>query len=203
MRVVAVADTHQMHHKLALPAGDLLVHAGDLTADGTLEELEAVRDWLRAQPHEHKVVIAGNHDFAFERTPDAARALLAPVAHYLEGSGICIEGRAIWGGPWQPWFHSWAFNLRRGSAIDAKWRQIPQGLDLLITHGPPLGFGDRIWSGDRVGCADLLRHVKEKLPRVHVFGHIHEDPGVWQLGATCMRNVTVADCTMKATVFDL
>jgi Icc-related predicted phosphoesterase len=203
MRLVAVGDTHGHHEGFVVPDGDVFVHAGDMTARGTLDQVRDVRDWIAALPHRHKIIVAGNHDFAFERTPVAARELFAGVAHYLEGGEVVLEGLRVWGGPWQPWFHSWAFNVRRGEAIDTYWRNIPTGLDCLITHGPPLGCGDRIWSGDRVGCADLLRHLERAAPRVHLYGHIHEDPGSWQVGATRCFNVTVADCTRAATVVDV
>jgi Icc-related predicted phosphoesterase len=203
MRVVAVADTHQRHGSLKIPDGDLFIHAGDLTERGTLGELAEIRDWFRSLPHKHKIFIAGNHDFAFEQNAKAAQALFAGVATYLEGESIHVGGLHIWGGPWQPWFHSWAFNVERGNAIDALWQRIPTGVDVLVTHGPPLGFGDRVWSGERVGCADLLRRIKKQQPREHLFGHIHEDPGCWTLGPINIRNVTVAECTIAATVFDI
>ena len=34
MRIVAVADTHTYHHDLAVPEGDVFVHAGDLCRRG-------------------------------------------------------------------------------------------------------------------------------------------------------------------------
>jgi len=39
----------------------------------------------------------------------------------------------------QPWFYGWGFNLLRGQALLEKWNLIPEGVDVLITHGPPLG----------------------------------------------------------------
>lgn len=39
----------------------------------------------------------------------------------------------------QPWFYGWGFNLPRGQALLEKWNLIPEGVDILITHGPPLG----------------------------------------------------------------
>jgi hypothetical protein len=62
--------------------------------------------------------------------------------------------------PWQPEFCDWAFNLKRGEECDAVWRKIPEGIDVLVTHGPPLGYGDLCSSGFRAGCYDLLRHIK-------------------------------------------
>lgn len=201
-RIVAMADTHNQHHRLAVPAGDLLIHAGDLTERGTLAELAQVADWLRALPHPHKVVIAGNHDFALQRTPLEARALFEGLT-FLEDGEATLAGLRVWGSPWQPWFHNWAFNAHRGEEIDAKWRRIPSGIDVLVTHGPPAGFGDRVHDGEQVGCADLLRHLARVKPRLHLFGHIHEDRGEWQVGPTRVVNCTVSEADLPVTVIDL
>ena len=53
---------------------------------------------------------------------------------------------------------------------------------MLVTHGPPLGHGDRIRSKSRVGCVELLRAVQTVRPAYHVFGHVHEDYGVTEDG---------------------
>ena len=201
-RIVAIADTHNRHAQLALPAGDVLIHAGDLTGRGTLRELEQVADWLRAQPHRHKVVVAGNHDFALQRQPAQAKALFQGL-HLLEDEEVQLEGLRIWGAPWQPWFHDWAFNLRRGPEIDAKWRLIPAGVDVLVTHGPPHGYGDVVYRGERVGCEDLTRHLDRVKPRLHLFGHIHEDKGEWRRGETRIVNCTTSEGELPAAVIDL
>ncbi len=201
-RIVALADTHNRHARLEVPEGDVLIHAGDLTGRGSLPELEAVADWLRAQPHEYKIVIAGNHDFALQRNARAAKALFHGLT-FLEDAEVTCAGLRIWGAPWQPWFHDWAFNLRRGHDIDAKWRLIPQGVDVLVTHGPPHGYGDVISSGDRVGCEDLTRHLDRVKPKLHFFGHIHEDRGEWHRGPTRLVNCTTAECELPVTVIDV
>src|SRR5437868_2684228 len=112
MRIVAVADTHLFHSDLGeLPSGDVLVHAGDLLRAGTLDELRVAAGWLQAQPHTHKVVVAGNHDWCFAREPERAREVLGPSVIYLEDSGATIAGVRYWGSPWQPEYNDWAFNL--------------------------------------------------------------------------------------------
>ena len=201
-RIVAMADTHNRHSALVVPDGDVLIHAGDLTARGSLPELEAVADWLRAQPHAHKVVVGGNHDFALQRNPEVARALFHGLT-FLEDSEVTLAGLRLWGSPWQPWFYDWAFNLKRGPELDAKWKLIPEGIDVLVTHGPPLGFGDKCDDGERVGCEDLLRHLSRVKPRLHLFGHIHEDRGQWQLGPTKIVNCTTSEGDLPVTVIDL
>lgn len=35
LTLVAIADTHGFHRDLTIPEGDILIHAGDLTQQGT------------------------------------------------------------------------------------------------------------------------------------------------------------------------
>ncbi|KAF7237645.1 Metallophosphoesterase domain-containing protein 1 [Varanus komodoensis] len=97
----------------------------------------------------------------------------------------------------QPWFYGWGFNLPRGQALLEKWNLIPDGIDILITHGPPLGFLDWVPKKmQRVGCVELLNTVQRRIqPRLHVFGHIHEGYGVMADGTTTYVNASV--CTVN------
>ena len=200
MRIVCISDTHGVFYK-ALPEGDVLIHAGDFSRRSILEEVDEFAEWLAEQPHAHKIVVAGNHDVAFERDPEEARKrlLIDDSITYLQDSGMEIDGVKFWGSPWQPEFYDWAFNLPRGKALDQKWKLIPKDTDVLITHGPPFGFLDECphfrWRHvkEKVGCRELARHVQERVqPKLHVFGHIHESAGVQELDGTLYINA----CTM-------
>ena len=74
MKLITIADTHGLHRSFEIPDGDILVHAGDLTRHGTLEDVYEFNDFLGSLPHPHKIVIAGNHDFCFGRTGGPARS---------------------------------------------------------------------------------------------------------------------------------
>ena len=204
LRIVCLSDTHL--RDVAVPPGDVLVHAGDFTMGGSLREIERFAAWIGALPHRYKIVIAGNHDFGFERHPHEARDRLDGVT-YLEDQGVEVEGLRIWGSPWQPRFRDWAFNLDRGAPLREKWERIPPGTDLLVTHGPPAGILDRTVSGQEVGCADLRDVVFGIRPRLHVFGHIHEGFGVLERDGTTFANASI--CTVgyeprnPCLVFDL
>ncbi len=200
MRIVAVADTHLFHDELVVPDGDVFVHAGDMCRGGSLDELAVAAAWIRSLPHRHKVIVAGNHDWAFVHTPADARALFAGCT-YLEDTEATIDGVRFYGSPWQPAFNDWAFNLPRGPALAAVWARIPRGVDVLVTHGPPEGIGDS--NGNRAGCVDLRNRVLEVTPRLHLFGHIHQDGGVWGAGATTFANVTTWECERAPTVIDV
>ena len=191
LKIVAISDTHSLHQDMTIPDGDLLIHAGDFSKQGSIRELEEFNTFLGTLPHRHKVVIAGNHDFCFERTPDEARRRLTH-AIYLQDEEIEIEGVRIWGSPWQPWFFDWAFNLQRGSEIREKWDLIPDGIDILVTHGPPHGQRDATIMGDAVGCEELLDVVCRIRPTYHIFGHIHE--GYGQSRADGVQFVNASSC---------
>ena len=203
VRLVAVADTHLFHQGWAVPEGDIFLHAGDLCRRGTAEELMDAAAWIRGLPHRHKVIVAGNHDFLFQEDPQAARSILGPELIYLEDKTAIVAGLRIHGSPWQPEFGGWAFNLPRGAPLAERWALIPEGLDVLITHSPPLGYGDTVHDDEHVGCADLLRRIREVKPRLHLFGHIHQDGGLWLDQGTSVVNVTAWEGERGATVIDV
>jgi predicted phosphodiesterase len=195
VRIVCISDTHEQHRRIEVPDGDVLVHAGDITYHGDPAAIADFDAWLGTLPHPHKIVIAGNHDFAFERDPGAA-ALLAH-AHYLQDGGIELAGLRFWGSPWQPRFFDWAFNLDRGPALAAVWAKIPEGTDVLVVHGPPHGILDRTHAGVSAGCEELERRLREMVhpPKLVVFGHIHEGYGIETRGATTYVNAS--SCTRR------
>lgn len=193
MRIVCISDTHGLHHHVDVPAGDLLVHAGDFTTHGTWQDLDDFNAWLGALPHRHKIVVAGNHDFCCERDPAEARARLSACT-YLFDSACEIDGLNVYGSPWQPWFHDWAFNLPRGSRLEVKWRLIPESTDILITHGPPACILDVVAAGTNAGCEALRDRVEGLQPRCHIFGHIHEGYGA--LAANTVRYINASICNV-------
>ena len=191
MRIVSIADTHGLHRAISVPDGDVLVHAGDITNMGALDEVEDFNEYVGGLSHRHKIVVAGNHDFCFERDPRSAALLTNCI--YLQDESVTIEGIVFYGSPWQPWFYDWAFNLERGPEIREKWDLIPGDVGVLITHGPPFGHGDATTRGERVGCRDLMDAIERARPRLHVFGHIHEGAGTYTDGHTTFVNASCCD----------
>lgn len=179
MKFVAISDTHNKHRSLRLPKGDVLLHAGDISSKSTRSEVEDFLDWFSKQPFTHKIFIAGNHDFYFEREKEVViQKLLPEGVSYLKDEAIFINGVKIWGSPYTPWFYRWAFNKRRGVALAEHWSHIPDDTDVLLTHGPVYGILDTVMDEQSAGDKDLLNKVLEIKPKVHVFGHIHEAYGM-------------------------
>ncbi|MEP1216906.1 MAG: metallophosphatase domain-containing protein [Marinobacter sp.] len=199
MRLVCISDTHSMHRQVQVPDGDILIHSGDCLGVGTLEELEDLDAWFSEQPHRHKILIAGNHDWCLQDEPAEAEALIRN-AIYLRDSGAEIEGLKFWGSPWTPVFFDWAFNLARGPAIAERWEQIPGDTDVLITHGPPAGILDEVITdthSQSVGCDDLTRELERLRLKMHVFGHIHESHGHLNLNDCLFVNASTCDGSFK------
>lgn len=213
VRVVCISDTHGRHESVEVPAGDVLVHAGDMSVRGKAAELANFARWFAAQPHAGKVIVAGNHDVSLDLDRCAARGtsgesikrdfietVRASRGVYLEDSAAQVCGLRFWGSPWQPAYGDWAFNLGRGEPCLSKWQLIPDDCDVLVTHGPPFGRGDMCSRGQRAGCVDLLHQVQDRVrPRLHVFGHIHEDGGATSDGHTDFINASTCDLAYRPT----
>lgn len=201
MKIVAISDTHGKHRNLVLPEGDILIHAGDVSSMGKESEIKDFLNWFSKTDFTYKIMIAGNHDFYFEKIGDNAKVLeeLIPAnVIYLNDSGVEIENLGqktlrIWGSPIQPWFFNWAFNRNRGEDIKRHWDKIPQNTDMLITHGPAYGILDKTTRNESVGCEDLLEKVKEVKPIFHICGHIHEAYGYIKQSGTEFINASVLD----------
>ncbi|MDI1248020.1 MAG: metallophosphatase domain-containing protein [Lacunisphaera sp.] len=193
MRIVCIADTHGRHHGLEIPDGDILIHAGDISGQGSPDEITDFLRWFSALPHEHKVFVSGNHDWLFEREPEYAATLIPAGVTYLQDSGCDIAGLKIWGSPVTPAFYDWAFNRGRGEEIRKHWQLIPPGTDIVVSHGPASGIMDRSLQGKPQGCADLLQRLGEVQPRLHVCGHIHSGYGKASLNGTIMVNASICN----------
>jgi predicted phosphodiesterase len=61
-RFVCISDTHNSSPGGAfkLPKGDVLIHAGDLTNQGSISELKKTLQWLEEADFEAKIIVAGN-----------------------------------------------------------------------------------------------------------------------------------------------
>ncbi|RDD44704.1 Metallophosphoesterase domain-containing protein 1 [Trichoplax sp. H2] len=219
IRIVCISDTHSLQSRLPdkfIPDGDILIHAGDFTMYGNVDEVIRFNSFVGELPHAYKVAVAGNHEICLDETFDYGRHAstaqwcksLLTNCIYLEDSFIELYNYKIYGSPWQPRFSDMGFNLERGQECFSKWKLIPTDTDILITHGPPLGHGDYCKTRVRAGCVDLLHIVeKEVKPLYHIFGHIHEGYGVTTNDTT--KFINASTCTQhykptnKPIVFDL
>lgn len=185
MRILAVSD---LHGNLPLiPECDLLLLGGDYSFSrekGKSYELglpsaDRFADWLKSLKATYVVAIAGNHDFSL-LDDDFARTL--PWI-YLKDESVEIEGIKIYGTPWVPKFFDWAF-MKEDAELKDIFSKIPEGLDILLSHGPAYQILDRNNRGIHCGSKSLRDKITEVKPKIMISGHIHEARGYTEVGDT-------------------
>lgn len=173
----------------------LLFITGDLTYRGYFSKLTAAREQmgrlLKEGLVEDIIVIPGNHESTFDMGDPVGEKRCAdifrdhPNIHLLLHEAKEVQGIKIFGSPWTPFFHAWAFNYKEDKAKEL-WDQIPDDTQILMTHGPAKGILDlTMRSKENVGCPVLLDKITEldkKDLRFHLFGHIHETYGRTKVG---------------------
>lgn len=196
-----IADTHNKHKKITMPPADVAVAAGDFTVGGTINEALAFLEWYSALPHKHKLLIAGNHDYIVESMGEALFDGFPDIV-YLEGGTYDFGGKGpkVYAGPWTPRFtkHRMAFNRERGEEMRATWAKIPKNTDVLVTHGPPLFYGDLMGTSN-VGDLELLERLKLVKPRLHICGHVHGGYGIH----TTTFGTTVVNAAMNTSKYSM
>jgi Icc-related predicted phosphoesterase len=193
IRLLHVSDTHSMHNQIEasypFPEADILIHTGDLTNRGSMEEFHSVNEWLGRIRHrfKHILIIAGNHDVHGNNGETDLKAVLgnATVLHHEVADEVLKEfGLRVYGSPWCAWKpavdpggHGHLFN------------KIPDVIDVLMTHGPPEDIFDTAgyeMRGSKIklypwgSSSDLSDAIKRAKPLAHMFGHLHEQRGVYQ-----------------------
>lgn len=199
MKIIAISDTHTFHNNLKLPAGDLLIHAGDACSSGKEHEFLRFANWFDRLDFKYKIFVAGNHDrFVEQIGPEETQRLLGDSVHYLQDSGCCFEGFNFWGTPWTPPFMNWAFNADDEFAAK-QYAKIPEWTNVLISHGPACDTLDLLPTPENVGSVPLMQRLAELKRnyinlKYHIFGHIHCNYGVMADGDG-FTYVNAAICT--------
>jgi len=199
MQITVISDTHNQHDRIrslnrpainALDgAGKMIIHAGDITEDGTEAEVRDFLRWFAKLPYQYKIFIGGNHDIFLAETSIVKIGPMIPQGvYYLNNSGLIVEDIRIWGSPVTPYFMDMGFNKKRGKEIRKVWNAVPSQTDILITHGAPLGILD-----GGIGCEDLLNKVNTIKPKYHLFGHTHCHTGICKVGETTFINAAMVD----------
>ncbi|KAF2670002.1 Metallo-dependent phosphatase [Microthyrium microscopicum] len=186
--IVCISDSHNKQPKLSL--GDVLIHAGDLTENGNFDEFQTQLNWLASQPHNHKILIAGNHDVVLDeaflrkfperrygKTQSAADLDWKSVKYLQDTSttltidlGGSSRKLTVFGSPYTPKYGNSAFQYPGEEDIWA--HRIPYDVDILVTHGPPRLYLDAT-AIQNAGCVFLAKRIHKVRPRLVVFGHIH------------------------------
>lgn len=197
MKLCIISDTHTKHNFLELEncKADVIIHCGDMTGNGGVDSIENFMSWFSAlEQFKYKIVIAGNHDWLFERDNLRAREVVPDNVIYLEDEEVVIDGIKFYGTPVQKHFCNWAFN-RFEYKLEEHWKAIPDDTDVVITHSPPYSIGDYVpWNRNNHGSPSLYKEIMERIkPSIHAMGHIHEGYGVKVIENTTFINASVLD----------
>ena len=201
IKIIHLSDTHGYHRDIRLKIlleeqistrytkPEVICHSGDFSSAERTKghDYDDFLNWFSELDIANKVLVCGNHEVLVEKDLDKFdnRCRELGITH-LYHSSANIEGFNFYGSPQTPEFYNWAFNVPRN---DIMWH-IPLDTDVLITHGPPFGIGDRCgaFKSDIVGDFKLLQEIEFVLKNgkrkstifTHQFGHIHSDKGIFR-----------------------
>ena len=156
-----------------MPGADVIVHSGDISNNGTEEEVLDFLNWFIDLPYSHKIFVTGNHDLCLwdaegiEDLPDNV--------HFLQDCGVKIDGVNFF-----------------GLAYNHQEDMIPNNTDVVITHEPPVMILDRS-AGTHWGNAPLRNRIIEIKPRYHLFGHAHDGYGIIKQDGIVFSNASLLD----------
>lgn len=172
MTILQISDTHNQHQQLTnLPTADVIVHCGDFTDMGTEEEVLDFLNWFIDLPYPNKIFVVGNHDLCLWEAVDIED--LPGNVHFLQDRECVIDGVKFY-----------------GLAYNHKESMIPDDVDVLITHEPPVMILDES-DCTHWGNALLRARVFQVKPKLHLFGHVHKANGTTTANGIIFSNAAM------------
>ncbi|CAE7948313.1 Beta-glucosidase [Symbiodinium microadriaticum] len=184
VRIIVVSDTHGLHETLKMPAGDVLVHCGDMADRGNVEHVRSCIRWLNSLPYKEIFVVDGNHDCSIPSKMAPGQAVLDMQAEFerladhskvkllQDDSVLCHEGQlCIFGASWSSC-----------EADDfAKMYQTQWPVDVMVAHHhpqlPSKALPSDLEPGAWQGSEALTRAVLKAHIPLCCFGHVHYGRG--------------------------
>ena len=174
MKILHLSDTHGLHHRIKdLPNADVIVHSGDISNNGTESEVLDFLNWYIELPYPHKIFVTGNHDLCLWEAEGIED--LPNNIYFLQDSGVEIDGIRFY-----------------GIAYNHPETLIPFGIDIVVTHEPPVMILDES-VGIHWGNAPLRNRIMEVKPRYHLFGHSHGGYGTVKQDNIVYSNAALLD----------
>ena len=222
IKTTFISDTHTLHKRLNLPGGDLCCFTGDYMGSGyVVQEMMDFIDWLveHVSPkYKYVVLVAGNHDRLLEAYPDyQVKDMFGRKDNiiYIKDETVELDfgekGKLkISGTPFQPFFCSWAFNVKDSDKLQFIFDNVvEEDIDILLTHCPVFSILDQTHEPkpyfnstgeEHLGSIELYNVLqsRQKPPRYHCFGHIHGDGGKHvKIGETTYINASICNEAYK------
>ena len=195
LKIVAISDLHGILPEI-IESADIMIIAGDIVPLNIQRDKPESKywfehdfaEWIEQLPVDEVFMIAGNHDFYLENiTEDNLRDLRIACKgklHYLcNEKAVYVDsfGQSwnIFGTPYCHEFGRWAFMLPDSKLTD-KFREIPEIVDIIISHDPPYFYGDcdivmenfsKLWT--HLGNKPLAQRLHDVDYKILFCGHIH------------------------------
>lgn len=192
IKICAISDLHGYLPKiepcdLVLICGDIVgLHAQRYPKSCKKWYIDWFKPWVNELPCDKVLFIPGNHEVGMEGHEEEYKELFGPhdkatvLFHesyeYLGNDG---ETYKIFGTPYCKIFGNWAY-MYPDDILRQAFNEIPENLDILITHDQPYEFGDILlqedcpWAdGSHIGNKPLLEAILAKQPRFQFNGHLH------------------------------
>lgn len=229
MKIISFSDSHGNLPEIS-GSFDLMLIAGDVAGHGGFVQqkewwLDCFINWfngLNLNPTSKILITPGNHDCSSlfnshtfitelsQKTNNQVKILIDEEYSYTYLSGEEIKTIRIYGTPWCHQFGNWYFMIG-DNEIREKFKNIPENIDILLTHDAPYGCSDICYEGrskgHHAGSFPLREAIIEKKPKMCLHGHLHtsnHDPMF--LNGTCVINLSLNDESyqqvFKPLVFD-
>lgn len=203
MKIWAISDSHTHHRDYKVPVVDTVLFCGDESnrRDQYLNEAEFYDwyEWFEDLPIQNKLYIPGNHStYVYHNEKRVRELFFASNIHWMHNEELVLDGLKFYGCGISPTFGDWVYMSSR-TKMNRYWEQIPDDVDVLLTHAPPRGILDvserRDHAFDLAGCSALRKRVdKLKQLKLHVFGHIHDDEDIVNAGLLYRNGVYYGNC---------
>lgn len=196
MRICVLSDLHGNLIDNIEPC-ELVLICGDVSPLKYQRSLPSIDGWLKKRfsewvknlPCEKVIMVAGNHDIAFEGRNPIWK--LECITHPTESKLILLENEytdylsiggkvyRIFGTPLCHKFGNWAFMYEDEYIYKQLNEKMPENCDIIISHDAPYGTSNICFEAtwhtldEHIGCRPLRDIVLEKKPKYLFHGHLH------------------------------
>lgn len=216
MKIVAVSDLHgylpqiQQCDVVCICGDTFPLEVQDDMIKSTAWFYGEFLSWVDQLSCKKVIMIAGNHDFILYNNDYtiARKKLFKRLMSYCETDKLVylldesyeFEGKIFYGTPWIPDLSMWAF-YGDSKMLQNKFKNIPQKVDVLLTHCPPkLGSTGIVHQWDdrhymiNYGCQELDDTIINKDINWWLCGHVHSGNHTPEIvHGTNIVNVSIKD----------
>ena len=215
LKIYAMSDMHG-HLKLYRPNddADIVILAGDI-APSDIEEEDVLnwfnsnfKSWCEEWRDAVILILPGNHDrFLHEHYREVH---LVKNAKFIVDRLVEVSGLKIYGTPWCKSKHlgkhlkAQIFETSEG-VMAMMFENIPEGLDILVSHAPPYIAEDEKFNDERKCLGVLTERFKmmKRPPRFVICGHLHNNNKEMPVGVLRVGNSTIKVINVSRFVRDL